>query len=180
MSIPDKPLRIAILEADHPLKNTAERWGTYGGVFTNLLQNAATSLGWNVISTLNVTKWDIERHQNFPPSLDSIDGILITGSRASAFDDTPWIVALVEYVRTALSIPKSKRRVKIIGVCFGHQIVARALGCTVDRSENGWEASVTKFLLSDAGCEIFGKDVLVFFILPSLFFCSKKKNTSLT
>lgn len=54
-----------------------------------------------------------------------------------------------------------QRRVRTIGVCFGHQIVGRALGAKVDRSDKGWETSVTAIDLTKKGQEIFGKTALV-------------------
>ena len=57
--------------------------------------------------------------------------------------------------------------IKLSGVCFGHQIVARALGATVARNERGWELSVTPHELSDEGKKIFGTDKLVCLPLPS-------------
>ena len=52
-------------------------------------------------------------------------------------------------------------RVRIIGVCFGHQIVGRAMGVKVGRSNRGWEASVCEVDLTARGKELFGKDKLV-------------------
>lgn len=81
ISQPTNPLRIAILEADHPLDRTADKFGTYGGVFSSLLRKGATELSWDSEKDLDITKWDVERLQLFPSSLDNIDVILITGSR---------------------------------------------------------------------------------------------------
>lgn len=76
----------------------------------------------------------------------------------SAFDSPPWILALVDFVRKALAHPS----VRVIGVCFGHQIVGRAMGAKVARSEAGWEISVCGVELSDAGKELFeGRETLV-------------------
>lgn len=50
----------------------------------------------------------------------------------------------------------AQSRVKLIGVCFGHQIIGRALGARVDRSDRGWEISVTPMTLTELGQEIFG------------------------
>jgi GMP synthase-like glutamine amidotransferase len=52
-------------------------------------------------------------------------------------------------------------RVRVIGVCFGHQIVGRALGTKVDRSDAGWEASVCEVDMNEKGFEVFGKKKLV-------------------
>lgn len=65
---------------------------------------------------------------------------------------------LVEYVKKALS----SDRVKVIGVCYGHQIVGRAMGAKVARNESGgWEASVCDVNLTPKGKELFRKDFLV-------------------
>lgn len=76
----------------------------------------------------------------------------------SAFDDNPWILRLVDYVAKALAHP----RIRVIGVCFGHQIVGRAMGVKVARSDIGWETSVCGVELSKKGKEVFGQDGLVF------------------
>lgn len=52
-------------------------------------------------------------------------------------------------------------RVRLIGVCFGHQIIGRALDVKVDRSDRGWEVSVTKVQLTEQGKKLFGIDELV-------------------
>ena len=50
---------------------------------------------------------------------------------------------------------------RVIGVCFGHQIVGRALGTKVDRSDAGWEASVCEVDMNGKGLEIFGRKKIV-------------------
>lgn len=79
---------------------------------------------------------------------------------ANAYDNEPWIIKLVEFTRKVL---EEQTRVRAIGVCFGHQIIGRALGAKVGRNKRGWEASVTSVPLSSRGRELFdGKDALVF------------------
>jgi GMP synthase-like glutamine amidotransferase len=58
-------------------------------------------------------------------------------------------------------------RVRLIGVCFGHQIVGRALGAKVGRSDGGWEVAVNDIELTEKGKELFGVDKLVRFFPPS-------------
>ena len=77
----------------------------------------------------------------------------------NAFDNDPWILHLVDFVKEVLA----QDRVKVVGVCYGHQIVGRALGAKVARSESGaWEVSVCQVVQTEKGKELFGgKDVLV-------------------
>ena len=148
-------LRLAILECDTPLDGTRAKYGSYGGVFTSLLHAGAETLGIPG-DDLRITRWDVVEKGEYP-DLQDIDAVLITGSRFSAFDSTPWIVRLVEFVKTLLG----QRRVRVVGVCFGHQIVGRAMGVKVARSERGWEASVCEVQLTGTGREVFGREKLV-------------------
>lgn len=76
----------------------------------------------------------------------------------NAFDNDPWIVRTVDFVKAVLA----QDRVRFIGVCWGHQILGRALGAKVARSEGGgWEVSVCQVNNSARGKELFGKDALV-------------------
>lgn len=87
----------------------------------------------------------------------------------NAFDNDPWIIRLTEYIRAVLdNIPpppppttSSTKQTPVIGICFGHQIVARALGVFVERNPQGWEVSVNEIGLSEVGQKIFGRDTLV-------------------
>ena len=75
----------------------------------------------------------------------------------NSFDNEVWIVKLVEFVRKVLA----QHRVRLIGVCFGHQIIGRALEQKVGRSDRGWEVSVTPMQLTAKGKELFGVEELV-------------------
>lgn len=78
------PFRIAILECDTPLTQTREKYGGYGGVFTALLKAGADGLNQpDLISSkdgLDLSSYDVVTKQEYP-DLDSIDAVLITGSR---------------------------------------------------------------------------------------------------
>lgn len=75
----------------------------------------------------------------------------------NSFDDIPWINRLVEFTKQVLA----QDRVRILGICFGHQIVGRALGAKVGRSEQGWEVAVCDMNLTEKGKEVFGQDKIV-------------------
>jgi len=153
------PLRIAILECDTPAPGTKTKYGGYGGVFTSLLKAGADSLGHPGLSSssgLQISIYDVVSAQEYP-NLEDIDGILISGSKYNSFDNDPWILKLVEFTKKILG----QRRVRVIGVCFGHQIVGRALGARVGRNVKDWEASVVAIDLTKRGQEIFGQSSLV-------------------
>ncbi len=86
-----------------------------------------------------------------------MESVVADSLEHDSFADTPWINKLVDYVAKILS----KTRVRVIGVCFGHQIVGRALKAGVGRNPKGWEAAVNTFDLSPRGKELFGVDQLV-------------------
>lgn len=163
--MPSLPLRLAILECDTPFPNAKKTYGGFGGIFESLLNSAVTTHCKPLVSSLSPKDLDIKKYnvvdkQEYP-KLEDVDGILITGSKHNSFDDEPWILQLVEFVKTILN----QDRVRLVGICFGHQITARALGAKVGRSDKGWELSVTDVKLSEAGKKLFEQDVLVSYSL---------------
>jgi hypothetical protein len=75
-------LRIAILECDEPVGKTKEKYGTYGGLFTELLQNGSVKLAeldHGKKPELDITSWDIVNKDVYP-NLEDVDAILLTGS----------------------------------------------------------------------------------------------------
>lgn len=76
----------------------------------------------------------------FPDSADVADGWLITGSRHGAYEDHPWIPPLEALIREI----RDKGQ-PLIGVCFGHQIIAQALGGKVEKFKGGWAVGPTEY-----------------------------------
>ena len=74
----------------------------------------------------------------FPESLEAYDGYVITGSPASVHDDRIWIPRLFKLIREAHRI-----RLPLVGACFGHQAIAKALGGKVARNGAGWGLGAT-------------------------------------
>ncbi|MDO6583937.1 type 1 glutamine amidotransferase [Salipiger sp. 1_MG-2023] len=81
---------------------------------------------------------------NFPAGPDDADGWLITGSRHGAYENHPWMAPLEELIRAIYASGKP-----LIGVCFGHQIIAQALGGKVEKSEQGWVVGPTLYRYGD-------------------------------
>ncbi|KAH6626506.1 class I glutamine amidotransferase-like protein [Chaetomium sp. MPI-SDFR-AT-0129] len=152
------PLRLAILLTDTPIPAISSRLGTFDTIFTTLLRTACETVDPSqpqhqneppqpLESQLILTAHDVIHPEAVYPDPGTIDAVLITGSRYTAYDDDEWIVRLTEYTRGLLE----GGRVKVIGVCFGHQIVARALGGVVGPSAGGWEVAVTEVEVSEEG-----------------------------
>lgn len=155
------PTRLAILVTDEPLPSVAAKLGRFDTIFTTVLRSACASLDppQALESQLTLTSHDVAAGdlETVYPDPATIDAVLITGSRHSAYANDDWIVRLTEYTRRLLE----GRRVRVIGVCFGHQIVARALGARVGRSPNGWELSVVRVELTEEGKGVFGAESVV-------------------
>ncbi|KAB8069251.1 class I glutamine amidotransferase-like protein [Aspergillus leporis] len=150
------PLRIAILECDTPVENVDAKYDGYYGVFSLLLRESAKALGSLGPETdFDITRWDVVFKQEYP-KLEDVDVILLTGSKHDSFENHPWILKLVEYTRKAIG----DSRVKLLGICFGHQIIGRTLGVKVGRSDAGWEIAVCDMDLTEQGKKLFGKDKL--------------------
>ncbi|KAL8861691.1 MAG: hypothetical protein Q9178_001892 [Gyalolechia marmorata] len=151
------PLRIAILQCDNGLPKALEKYKHYAAISAKLLEAGAEAAGLTE-GDLDISIWDVVNDVGRYPDLEDVDGVFLTGSKFDSFADNPWTNKLVEFVKEILA----QNRVKLIGVCFGHQIIGRAMGAKVGRNDSqGWEVSVTDVDLTSEGKEIFeGKDVL--------------------
>lgn len=79
--------------------------------------------------------FDVKR-MCYPSNDADYDGFLVPGSLSSAYDDEPWISTLSEYLRHLYA-----KGTPIVGICFGHQVIAQALGGEVIRNPAGLHIS---------------------------------------
>ncbi|WP_243375115.1 glutamine amidotransferase-related protein [Microvirga solisilvae] len=129
-------MRIGILETGRNREHLTERHGTYVDMFSALLRAVEPSLKLTPYAVL-YDKW--------PASIDECDAWLLTGSRHTAFDRLPWMVRLEEFLRQMMAARKP-----IIGICFGHQILAQAMGGKVERAQNGWGLGPHRYTIKEA------------------------------
>ncbi|HAT2046983.1 TPA: GMP synthase [Legionella pneumophila] len=123
-------MNLGILLCDKVSEVFVEDHGQYPEMFANLLRPAD--------ATLEFTIFDAE-HGELPTDVHAVDAYLISGSRHGVNDDYPWIRKLEEFVRTLHASQK-----KLIGICFGHQLIAKALGGKVIKSPKGWGVGMSQ------------------------------------
>jgi len=128
-------MKIGILKTDAVRPEWVPRFGEYPDMFMALLQEADPALEFRV--------YDVEQGQ-FPAEIDEVDAYLITGSKSSVYDDKPWIGRLMAFVREL-----DRRRKKLVGICFGHQLVAHALGGRTEKSNKGWGVGLQTYHFTD-------------------------------
>ncbi len=116
-------MKIAILETGVPPKPLEPEFGSYPDMFVDLLTEAGAEVEAQV--------FDVQAGE-LPLDPSAFDGVLITGSAAGVYEDLPWIAPLQDWLVGA------RGRTKLVGVCFGHQIMAQAFGGRVIKSPKGW------------------------------------------
>jgi len=130
-------MHIGILKTDAVRPEWVPDFGEYPDMFIRLLQ-ADPSVSFSV--------WDVEEGCHPSESeIDAVDGFIITGSKSSVYDDKQWIRDL-----EALIQKLHAKRKKMVGICFGHQIIAKALGGEVSKSDKGWGVGIHTYDLDKA------------------------------
>jgi GMP synthase-like glutamine amidotransferase len=120
------PVKVAILETGRPPSKLAEEFGDYPAMFERMLGPG-----------FDFNRFDVAAGE-LPDDPEAYDAYMITGSPAGVYDPLPWIEPLKRFLRDA------KDR-KIVGICFGHQIMAEAFGGHVDKSDKGWGIGLQQY-----------------------------------
>ncbi len=126
-------MKIGILETGLIREELADRFDPYPVMFERLLGHAQRDLECVAYCPLR---------GEMPDSIYDCDGWLITGSRHGVYDQLEWMAPLQEFIRdvAAAGLP-------MIGVCFGHQIMAAAMGGKVVKSDLGWKVGLQHYCL---------------------------------
>ena len=120
----NSPLKLCILDNDNLDPAVIDTYVSYGAMTEAMF--AAAGVPWQ-FERFNTTRGE------YPDSFDPYDAVLLTGSKADSFSDEPWVKTLRERVTELL-----KQRKKLLGICFGHQLIACCLGAPVGRAPGGW------------------------------------------
>lgn len=122
-------MKIGILQTGRAPDGLRENLGDYPDLFEQLL--AGSGFGF--------TAWHVEGME-FPASVHDADGWLITGSRHGVYEDHAFILPLEQFIRDAFDAG-----LPVVGICFGHQIMAQAMGGKVAKFSGGWAIGAQEY-----------------------------------
>ena len=117
-------MKITILETGRAPGKLVDEYPRYPEMFASLLSSAEPELAYESVAVLDGEAL---------PDPSACQAVLITGSPYGVYDSTPWMDPLRRFIRAAHGA-----RIPMVGVCFGHQVIADALGGEVRKSEKGW------------------------------------------
>ncbi|MGB1176617.1 MAG: glutamine amidotransferase-related protein [Candidatus Puniceispirillaceae bacterium] len=126
-------MHIAILETGRINAEIADRFPRYPDMFRQLF--ADSNLTFTEVAVID---------GQLPDSIDDFDGYLVTGSAAGVYDSFSWIPPLMAFIRAAHDGDKP-----LVGICFGHQVIAHALGGQARKWDHGWGLGVYDVTLHD-------------------------------
>ena len=121
-------MKLAILETGRPPSDLAQRFGDYPKMFAEMLGPDFA------VQSFDVTAGDF-------PDPAAHDAMLITGSPAGVYEEHAWLAGLFDFIRAA----KDSR---MVGICFGHQAMAEALGGHVEKSDKGWGTGLHRYTVT--------------------------------
>lgn len=133
------PMRktLGILQAGRSPEELLHRYPDYNQLFVDLLG----------ADTFSYRHWAVLDNE-FPDSIDEADAWLITGSRFGAYEPHDWIPPLEQLIRDVYT-----KGAPMVGICFGHQIIAQALGGKVEKFSGGWSVGRVEYQLDS---NVFG------------------------
>lgn len=115
---------LGLLESDVLYPDLIDEYTSYG----SMVRKALSKLDKH----LKFRHYHIQQGE-FPQDLNECDAYLITGSKTGVYDNEPWLAPLAEWITQAYA-----QKVRLIGICFGHQMLAHSLGGHAQCSNKGW------------------------------------------
>ena len=117
-------VKVTIIEAGQVPAGLRDRFAPYPQMFATMFAMAGADFAFETVAPAKAAPL---------PDPARLEAILITGSSAGVYDDLAWLEPLRQFIRDAYRVGTP-----MLGICFGHQIMADALGGTVRKSEKGW------------------------------------------
>ncbi|PWZ02225.1 hypothetical protein BCV70DRAFT_198500 [Testicularia cyperi] len=157
-----KIVSIALLVADTPPPPVVAVRGDYTKIYPRFLQESLNTIkrhSWQPQVELHVRCYDVVKKMEYPDQGQLSDGlwdaVMITGSASSAYLDLEWTNKLAKFLR---SVAEDHPLVRLIGICYGHQILARAFDGIVQSNPKGWELGTFACDLTEYGQDLLGFD----------------------
>ncbi len=122
-------MRVGLLVVGHVDPKSTHLAGDYPELFAALL----AGLG------IDLVRYDLDAGR-FPDTATECDGWICSPSRSSTYDDLPWRADAESLLRDLVA-----REIPYVGICFGHQLLAQALGTPVRRAADGWQVGVQEY-----------------------------------
>ena len=122
-------MKIGILQCDSVVDEYQAEFGNYPQMFTDLFKQIDPSIE---TQTYNV------EFGEYPKTPEECDAYITTGSKASVYEDLPWLTEFQAYIRLLYD-----KNIKLIGICFGHQLIADAFEGKTEKSNKGWGVGVS-------------------------------------
>ena len=131
----EEPIIINVLLCDTFPGRLPEDIPSYVSMHETLFQQAASKVKFKVFMAME---------GDLPTDLHEDEIYMVPGCMYSAYDPIPWIEKLHEWIRNAVA-----NKLFLVGICFGHQIISRALGGTVEKFAGGWGTGVRESQVID-------------------------------
>lgn len=128
-------MKIGILETGEVHEALIEKHGDYPSMFVKLLQKKSPDTTFFIVRVCDGDPLG---------NPEAADGWIVTGSRHGVYDDLPWINPLKNFLRESI-----REKIPVAGICFGHQILAEAMGGKAEKSHKGWGLGVHEYNTRD-------------------------------
>ena len=138
-------IKLGILDADILREDLQEQYVSYAHMMLELFHQIPKS---ELAHDIEFQFYNVMKGQ-YPKHFNENDAYLITGSKSSAYDDDQWILTLKEYIQCLFENNK-----KMLGICFGHQLIAHTLGGKTELAPQGWGVGVHTYATSKLAKDI--------------------------